>query len=488
MAQVNETDQEPSYSQFACIGTGFSAIALGATLKRWYGITDICFFERHKQLGGTWFVNKYPDELWAYLNRVATKYSLPRKMSFGVNVERCEWIEERSRWQLHIRHLVTDSVYKHESQFLFCASGQLVTPRDLGVPGVESFKGPIFHASRWRHDIDLTDKNVVVFGNGCTAAQIVPSIAGKTKHLTQIIRSKHWILPPIDQPFPPWFKFFLTWFPGAMLAFRFIIFLAAENELRGFPMTKAGARFRQSRRRMAEAYMRKTAPTKYHDLLVPDFEIGCKRRIFDSGYLESLHANNLTLTNDEAVEILPNGVRTNKDKIIPADVVVLANGYVTNRFLGNIEVVGRQGETIKDHWDRFGGAEAYNCSALSGFPNFFVLLGPNAATGHTSAIMAAENSVNFALRILKPVLDGKSSVVDLKVEAEQRYVDRIQADLQKTVWFSGCKSWYVRDGEDGKKWNAMSYPWSQGHFWYRSVFPTWSDWSFNVGSKYYGTV
>ncbi len=305
---------------------------------------------------------------------MATKYNLPSKMSFGVNVERCEWIEERSRWQLTVRHLATDSVYIHESQFVFSASGQLVSARDLGVPGVESFKGPIFHASRWRSDVDLTDKNVVVFGNGCTAAQIVPNIVGKTKHLTQIVRSKHWVLPPIDRKFPVWFKFLLTWIPGAMVLFRFLIFLAAENELKGFPLTSAAAKFRQKRRIRAEAYMRKTAPAKYHDLLVPDFEIGCKRRIFDSGYLESLHAKNLTLTNEAAVEIVPEGIRT-KDKIIPADVVVLANGYVTNKFLGNIEVIGRRGETLNQHWDSFGGAEAYNCSVMSGFPNFFILLG-----------------------------------------------------------------------------------------------------------------
>lgn len=108
------------------------------------------------------------------------------------------------------------------------------------------------------------------------------------------------------------------------------------------------------------------------------------------------------------------------------------------------------------------------------------MIGPNAATGHTSAIMAAENSVNYALRVLKPVLDGRSTIADLKIEAEHGYVDRMQADLQKTVWFSGCQSWYIRDVKGEKKWNAMSYPWSQGHFWYRSVFPTWSDWSFGV--------
>ncbi|EEU35851.1 uncharacterized protein NECHADRAFT_91586 [Fusarium vanettenii 77-13-4] len=395
---TSEKTSRRNYSQFACIGTGFSAICLGATLKRWYGISDIQFFERYSELGGTWFGNKYPgcacdvpsalysysfepnpnwsrvlpshDELWRYLKQVADKYHLPPKMSFGMNVEKCEWIGQLKRWRLHVRHINTDNVFIHEC--------------------------PIFHSSKWRHDVELEDKNVVVFGNGCTAAQIVPSIVGKTKHLTQLIRSKHWILPPIDGAQTDAMRNIFKYIPGTMTLQRFLVFLTAENELRGFPMTKSAAKFRQNRRKQAEQYMRRTAPEKYHGMLIPDFEVGCKRRIFDSGYLEALNSKNFTLTNTPAMEIVANGVQT-EDGFVEADVIVMANGYITNKFLGGIEVVGRNG-TLDEHWDSFGGAEAYNCSSMSGFPNFFILLGPNAATGHTSAIMAAENSVNFALR------------------------------------------------------------------------------------------
>lgn len=440
------------------------------------------------------------EELWNYLNNVATKYDLPPRMTFGVNVESATWIEETARWRICFRHIKSGRLYKHESQFLFAAAGQLVTPNKLDVPGVDSFKGEVMHSARWRDDVVLDDKKVVVFGNGCTAAQIVPSIVDRTAHLTQMVRSKHWVLPPIDKPIPSWVNYFLAYVPGAMKMFRFIIFMIAEKELRGFPLTKAAAKFRARRRRMAEKYMRETAPAKYHDMLIPDFEIGCKRRIFDSGYLESLHSENLTLTNKKAVEIVPNGVKTT-DGFVEADVLVLANGFVTNHFLDRLTVTGRDGVTVREHWDKFGGAEAYNCSVMSGFPNFFVLLGtyghaielgatgerltkeyigPNAATGHTSAIMASENSVNYALRVIKPVLDGKASIADLKPIAEDQYVDKIQSALRKTVWFSGCSSWYVRDEPGSKLWNAMSYPWSQGHFWYRSLFPVWNDWQFQV--------
>ncbi|KAK7220048.1 hypothetical protein V2G26_008051 [Clonostachys chloroleuca] len=262
---------------------------------------------------------------------------------------------------------------------------------------------------------------------------------------------------------------------------RLLMFLVAENELRGFPMTRSAANFRHRRRVQAEKYMRDTAPAKYHDMLIPTFEVGCKRRIFDSGYLESLHSENLTLTNNPAVEILANGVLMD-DSFIEADVIVLANGYITNTFLGGIDVIGRHG-SLKEHWETYGGAEAYNCSSMSGFPNFFMILGPNAATGHTSAILAAENSVNFALRIIKPILYQERGVVDLDANAEDRYVERIQHDLSKRVWNSGCQSWYIETSpEKGKTWNAMSYPYSQTHFWYRSLFPTWSDWRFSGAS------
>ncbi|KAL1861656.1 hypothetical protein Daus18300_008772 [Diaporthe australafricana] len=496
-----------SYSQFACVGTGFSAIGLGATLRRWYDIDDIAFFEKCGKLGGTWFINQYPgcacdvpsslysfsyepnpnwtrilpskDELWSYLDSVAYKYDLKRKMSFDMQVERCEWFEERARWRMTIRNLQSGAVLTHECQFLFCAPGQLAKPRDFDVPGAATFEGAMFHTARWPRDVDLRDKKVVVFGNGCTAAQVVPSIVRETKSLTQFVRSKHWILPPIDGEIPGWAHVLLRRLPGLMGLVRLLVFLAAESSLRGFPLTDAARRFREEQRVKAERYMRSTAPEKYHDLLIPDFDIGCKRRIFDSGYLKSLHEDKLTLTNEKVMEIVPKGVRTEKG-VVEADIVVLANGFVTNDFLIGLDVRGYGGKTIQEHWKSFGGAEAYNCSVLSGFPNMFILLGPNAATGHTSAIMASENSVNYALRVIRPILEGRASITSVNWDAEKRYSDWLQAALRKTVWNSGCQSWYVKEASDGseKTWNAMSYPWSQAHFWYRSVFPVWADWEY----------
>ncbi|OBR14566.1 Dimethylaniline monooxygenase [Colletotrichum higginsianum IMI 349063] len=499
---MSKTADPPSYTQFACVGTGFSAIGLGATLKRWYGIGDIRFFERHSQLGGTWFINQYPGcacdvpsalysfsfepnpdwsrvlspqrELWQYLHDVAAKYGLIDKMRFGVDVERCEWSEARGRWRMTLRRRDTGDVSLHECQFLFAATGQLMQPRELDVPGAARFRGRVLHSSRWDDTVDVEGKRVVVFGNGCTASQIVPAVVGATKHLTQVVRSRHWLLPPVDSPKADIMKKFLRYVPGTMTLQRFLVYVFTEEALRGFYMTDSGNRYRRRVQAKAESYMRATAPAKYHDKLIPDFELGCKRRIFDAGYLESLHSENLTLLDDPVREIVPEGIRTD-DGVIEADVIVVANGFVTNNAVGGLEIVGRGGETIDQHWESFGGPEAYNCTIANGFPNFFILLGPNSLTGHTSAIIAAENSINFALRIIRPLLEGKGTVVEVTREAEQDYVDRLQEDMQKTVWNTGCTSWYLKDTKDGKKWNGSTWPYSQAYFWYRCLFPNFAD-------------
>lgn len=305
---------------------------------------------------------------------MARKYDLVSKTSFGVTVTNADWIEEQGRWRLTIRDAKTGRIYHHESQFLFAATGQFIIPRELDVPGLDTFRGEVLHSARWPEGASVEGKKVVLFGNGATASQIVPTIAKQTKHLTQIIRAKHWILPSIDGAVPEWLQTFNRWVPGAMALMRLTVFVGAENELRAFYMTDRAAQFRKGRRAWTENYMREAAPEKYHEMLIPDFEYGCKRRIFDAGYLDALHADNVTLTNTKALEIVPEGVRT-ADGIIEADTLVLANGFVTNRFLDDFQVKGRGGVSVTEHWESFGGAEAYNCSVMSGFPNFFMLAG-----------------------------------------------------------------------------------------------------------------
>ena len=173
-----------------------------------------------------------------------------------------------------------------------------------------------------------------------------------------------------------------------------------------------------------------------------------------------MHSPKLTLTDDQPVEVLPTGLKFKSGKTIPADVLVLANGFKMDSCHSSFNVIGRNGQSLTQHWEHFGGPASYNCTVMNGFPNFFLISGPNSLQGHTSVIIAIENTVNYTLRILKPILaDGKKgSIVEIKKTAEEADARQLQADLRKTIYFSGCRGWYVQEKEDGKRWNGTTYP------------------------------
>lgn len=297
-------------------------------------------------------------------------------MSFNSRVERCEWIQQSGRWRITVRNTSSDTIYVHECQFLFSGSGFLVYPRKPNLPNIESFQGPVFHAARWRHDVDLTNKNVALIGNGCSAAQIVPAIKDKARHVTQYARSKHWIIPPVqvsnsNLKLFQWLFIHVPWF---LKLTRFLFMMIMETEMIAFFMTKASAAIRRSNTAKAVRYIKENAPKEYHEKLIPDFEMGCKRRIYDPNYLTSLHSENVTLRDDAIEQVTPTGIRS-KDGHTDVDVIVFATGYETNSFCTNIEIVGRHGVTAEEHWKALGGPGAYNTTSISGFPNFFLIVG-----------------------------------------------------------------------------------------------------------------
>lgn len=407
-------------SFIACIGTGFSGIGVGAQLKRWYQESDIVFFERHESLGGTWWINAYPGcacdvpaplysysfeqspnwtslfppakEIKGYLENVASKYDIPPKVRFSSNVRSCTWDRGKQEWVLVVEKLQTGDRYHHTCKILFSCSGQLVAPAEIDVPGKEEFRGAIFHSARWRPEVEMGGKRVVVIGNGCTAAQIVPSLLKNERpaSLTQVIRSQHWVLPAPRLEYTPAMRAALTYVPGLLSLLRFLVFALAELSFPFFYMNPIADWYRQRATRNAERYMRSKVPAHLHEAIIPTFSLGCKRRVFDPGYLDCLSDERMHLETRKTMKIVADGLVLADGTTLDADVIVTANGFRTNHFLDQLDVTGINGQTIGDHWSKFGGPEAYNCSLLSGFPNFFIILGPNAATGHTSAIMACE--------------------------------------------------------------------------------------------------
>jgi cation diffusion facilitator CzcD-associated flavoprotein CzcO len=292
------------YTDIVCIGGGLSALALGARLKLTYNHTSIHYYDRHSSLGGTWAINTYPGaacdvpsalysfsfaqnpgwtkmmpsqaEIKAYLDSVAEKYGIASRVSLQTEAVKAQWIEATNRWRVYLKDLVTGKEYAHECKILFSATGQLVVPNIPAMPGMETFEGKVFHSARWDHRVSLAGKRVAVVGNGCTAAQIVPSIMGQAAEVHQVIRSKHWVQKAPEFPYTPTLLWMFKHIPGVLWLHRFTIFLAAEWDVRLQWMNPVSNWQRKRKMRVVEDYMRKTAPEKYHNQLIPTYEIACK--------------------------------------------------------------------------------------------------------------------------------------------------------------------------------------------------------------------
>jgi hypothetical protein len=282
--------------------------------------------------------------------------------------------------------------------------------------------------------------------------------------------------------------------PGLKELLRFSIFLGAEVQfLQLFPNTPYAEKHRKLYEEKILAWVKKTVPEKYLEILTPDYGVGCKRRIFDKRWLKSLNDPKIELTTMPLTRLTEDGVvlgpgatypknakeEDYPEREVPADVVVLANGFDTTRWLHPLKIVGKGGKDLVELMEERGGAQAYQGTAMDGFPNMFLIFGPNTATGHSSVVMASENMVNYSLKFIKLLLDGEASTVDVKKEAEIAYTTEMQEALKDTVWRSGCSSWYyTKDG-----WNSTVYPYTQVDFWRRCAFPKYYDWNIAYTNK-----
>ncbi|KAF3286993.1 hypothetical protein TWF970_008823 [Orbilia oligospora] len=517
------------YSTVLIVGAGESGLCMGAQLKKQLNVDDFVIYERHGDIGGTWYTNKYPGvacdvpalcysysfyrhpgwsafypqgpELHAYFTKFCDDNDLRRHCTFNTEVETAVYDESRKIWSVRLRRrpvadweLKTGSqdkklhtignvgdTWTHECKIFISAVGGLVEPSTIDIKGMEGYQGKIFHSAYWDHTVDLEGKDVVLIGNGCTAAQIMPAIEPQVKSVTQIVRSSHWMLPRPKFPgispdtYETWSPRIFRYLPGSQTIARALVFTSIEAGWLAFRNGKLGERIRAAQEKHSIAHVKRNAPEKYWNLLIPTFPIGFKRRIYDDTYLPALKSNKVTLTKDEVTHLSENAIHTASGAEYKADVVIMATGYKTNEWIAPLDVVGRKGETLSQHWGEMGGPAAYNSTAVSGFPNFFMIFGPNSVTGHTSVILATENMCQYALNIAKPVLKGDASEVEIKQGAEVEYSKWVQEKMKDTVFNTTGKkdkTWYVRD--DG--WNSTTYPRSQIHFTYRTYFPVYKDW------------
>lgn len=425
------------------------------------------------------------------------------KIQLNTDVNEIRWIEDAEEWEVTLTHLVpgTGDLAKPQRDDLIAREGErsvyvktetvrakvvvsgvggLVEPKTWpeDIPGIESFEGDVLHTARWDSNVDLQGKDVVVVGSGCSAAQVVPELVKpeiNAKSVTQLMRTPPWVQPDLMEPgeLRLWEKYsptLMTYVPGLARFGRSLLFLMLESSfIRIFKQGPIGNLLRSSAEESFLSNMRSLAPEKYHEILTPNYSLGCKRRIIDNAWYVSLHSPKVELSTLALSSVQPKGVtagpkqhyppgRDNgKGEVreIPADAIILANGYETNRWLHPLRVIGRHGKNLEDVWEERGGAQAYLGVAMDHCPNFFMVFGPNTATGHTSVIFASENAVNYTLNFMKPILDGHVSTYEVKEEAERRWTEKLQNGLQDTVFRRGtCSSWYQTEGG----WNSTTYP------------------------------
>lgn len=457
-----------SEHEIVIIGSGFGGIATAIRLVQ-AGITDFRILERRSFMGGTWCQNTYPgaavdvhsplyslaaepwpwtqmfaerDELEAYTNAVIDKHDLRSKTVLEANVSEVRWDEARSRWIIG-----TEGAGTFEARMVVNASGPLSTPVVPDFPGRDRFAGVAFHTNGWNHEVDLRGKSVAVVGSGASAAQVIPAIAPEVGALHVFQRSPHWVLPRPDRSFSPVSRRLLGVHPLYRLL-RWAIYWKLESRVVGFKYSPwALDRFAQ---RHALRHLAQQVPDPVlREKLTPGYTIGCKRIILSSTLYPALCRPNVTLHDaaDGIAEIEPGGIRTKQGTLVDLDVIVWATGYDATDAVISYPVIGRGGKTLRAFWDAY--PRAYLGTCMPGFPNFFVLTGPNTGIGHTSALFIIESQLEYVLESIRRLRASGEAFVEVKPEAEERYTTMIHTEMERTVWKQGgCTSWY--QGKNGQ--------------------------------------
>ncbi|KAJ7656021.1 hypothetical protein DFH06DRAFT_1269536 [Mycena polygramma] len=451
------------------IGAGIGGVSLAIALKRQLGFDDFIIYEKGSDIGGTWrgassdvSIHFYslstdlnPDwpsthgsqpDIQDYWRKLTAKYDLYRRIVFNRLVVSAEWNSKEQSYRIITVDVGSGERFSTSATILISAIGLVEVPQVPSIAGLSSFKGEMFHPARWDMGADLRGKRVAVVGNGASATQFVPIISqDPSVQVTEFCRTPNWFLPPIRADYSPLWKWTFRNIPLAMRIYRLFLYLRMTN-LQG-----------------RKNYIKRTAPKGELEHLIPKYNtypqppiqlhpaefwvgIGCKRITFDTNFLEALHRPNMKLNWDGIQSISEDGIITKKGQKLSFDVIIFGTGFIADRY--PLTVVGNTGKTVQEYYDSQGGPKAYLGTTIPGFPNLLVIGGPNTASGYTSVILTEEMQINYILQVVKPILDGSVSSVDVTTRETNTYNELIHARLARSV-FVHCVSWY-RSGGKGK--------------------------------------
>jgi cation diffusion facilitator CzcD-associated flavoprotein CzcO len=444
----------------AIIGAGFGGLGAAVALCR-AGVDDLVIIEADDGVGGTWRRNTYPGaacdiqshlysfsfapnkswsrtyarqpEILAYLESVADEFDLRRHLMLGTRARTVRWNADTWQWDLHVDrggHPETITV-----DVVVCAVGLFGSVKLPDIAGLTDFGGTLMHTARWDRSVDLAGKNVAVIGTGASGVQVVPELANTAQRLTVFQRTPPWMVPKDDHPYGATELAQFRRNPLAVRRTRWQIWKFQHDNT----ATMADDPVVAARTHVATSFLERTVPDeRLRGALTPDYPFRCKRVLLGDEYYRALQQDHVELVADPIDRITATSVVTAGGETIDVDAIVLATGFETSRYLSGIEVVGTGGHSLHERW----GADpsAYLGVAVSGFPNFFMLYGPNTNQGGNSIVYILEAGARLVAGAVCRVA-RRGGYLDVRPEVEKRYNEQLSADLERTIW-TQCDSYF----------------------------------------------
>jgi cation diffusion facilitator CzcD-associated flavoprotein CzcO len=455
------------------VGAGFSGLGLGIQLRR-RGHESFVILERAEDVGGAWRDNTYPGvacdvpsplysfsfrtnpdwsrmyspgpEIWEYLRGAAREEGLLPHLRFGADMLDARWDEALQRW------IVQTPRGEFRSEVLVAATGHLTDVKYPEVPGLETFTGDLFHSARWNHDLPLEGKRIGVVGTGASAIQIVPALTSVASELVVLQRSAPYVRPRNDRAFSDAEKRLFQRDPSAMDEMRGDIFWYSDST---FAARRLVPRFLEEARENALGHLRRqVSDPELRAKLTPDYEIGCKRILASDDYYPAVQQPHVTLEASALDRIEDGTVVSAAGNRFDVDVLVFATGFETYDLPSSYRITGRSGDNLGEHWS--GGMQAYNSTAVAGYPNFFLLNGPGTSLGHNSLIYMIEAQVDHIVAAIEWRAAHDRPVLEVSREVEDRYAHRLdELAAESVILRGGCSSWYL-DPRNGRA--TLSWP------------------------------
>jgi cation diffusion facilitator CzcD-associated flavoprotein CzcO len=473
---VDDVAEQPAAPRFAVIGAGMAGI-LSAIKLRQAGLTDFTVFEKADRVGGTWRENTYPglscdvpshlysfsfaptpewshrfspgEEIQEYFERVARDHHVLDDIRFGDEVTSCRFVD--GRWLLE-----TAGGHHDVADVVIAATGVLHHPRYPDIVGLEDFDGAVFHSSRWDHDVKIDDARIGIVGTGSTAVQMFSALIGRARSLSLFQRTAQWIMPQENPPYTDEEKDAFRSNPEELAEVRANLTRAFDTFANAI-VDADSPEMKMIADMCRENLERNVRDPELRERLRPDYRAGCKRLIISPDFYEAIQQPNAQLVTEAIGRVEAGGVRTRDGRLHELDVLVLATGFKTDAFMRPMSVIGRDGESLADAWAAR--PSAYMSISIPGFPNFFMLNGPNGPVGNFSLIEVAELQFDYIMRLVERLRSGECREVSATRAAMEQHEAAREEAVKKTVWVTGCRSWYLDDRGIPATW-----PWSFDRF------------------------